>query len=120
MIVFKKFSFDAAHSLPHLPEGHKCRRKHGHTYRVEIQIEGKVGSDGMVIDYAIIGDGFEHNIMERLDHRDLDIIIQPSTAENVAIWIATQMQDWLAQYDICRIRRVIVQETETAGAIWES
>lgn len=126
MIVFKKFSFDAAHSLPHLPEGHKCRRKHGHTYHVEIQVEGTPGSDGMVIDYALIDYGFQHGIMARLDHRDLDDIIQPSTCENVATWIAVRMQDYLAKHSIdptthamCRLRRVIVRETETAGAIWE-
>ena len=38
--VSKRFSFEAAHSLPHLPAGHKCRNLHGHSYVVEVLITG--------------------------------------------------------------------------------
>ncbi|HEV7426648.1 MAG TPA: 6-carboxytetrahydropterin synthase, partial [Thermoanaerobaculia bacterium] len=27
--LVKDFRFEAAHFLPHVPEGHKCRRMHG-------------------------------------------------------------------------------------------
>src|SRR5437773_322194 len=35
------FTFEAAHLLPTAPAGHKCRRRHGHSFRVEVQVEGE-------------------------------------------------------------------------------
>ncbi|MGS9121425.1 6-carboxytetrahydropterin synthase, partial [Salmonella enterica subsp. enterica serovar Infantis] len=28
---YKDFTFEAAHRLPHVPEGPKCGRRHGHS-----------------------------------------------------------------------------------------
>ena len=39
MLLFKEFTFDSAHFLPHVPEGHKCREMHGHTYRLKVWVE---------------------------------------------------------------------------------
>ena len=43
--VFVEDSFDAAHWLPNVPEGHKCGRMHGHTYRVRLEVSGDVARD---------------------------------------------------------------------------
>ena len=40
MEIFKEFSFEAAHRLPHVPEGHKCARLHGHSFRVAVHVRG--------------------------------------------------------------------------------
>ena len=40
MEIWREFTFEAAHLLPNVPEGHKCRRLHGHSYRVKIFVEG--------------------------------------------------------------------------------
>jgi len=40
--VFIEDSFDSAHWLPNVHEDHKCRRMHGHTYRIRIDIEGQI------------------------------------------------------------------------------
>ncbi len=73
--------FDAAHSLPGY-EG-KCANLHGHTYRVEMVIEGPVGDDGFVMDFyklkKILG-----SVLEDLDHRNLNDLMQNPTAENIA------------------------------------
>ena len=42
MELYTDFRFEAAHRLPKVPEGHKCARLHGHSYRVRITIEGDV------------------------------------------------------------------------------
>ena len=42
MEIYKKFSFDSAHYLPNLPEDHKCRRMHGHTFYVTVFVKGTV------------------------------------------------------------------------------
>ena len=36
--VIKTFRFEAAHTLPHAPPGHKCRRMHGHSYRLDVHV----------------------------------------------------------------------------------
>ncbi|MGB0390019.1 MAG: 6-pyruvoyl trahydropterin synthase family protein, partial [Salibacteraceae bacterium] len=39
MLIYKHFSFDSAHELPNVPEGHKCKNLHGHTYHLTVFLE---------------------------------------------------------------------------------
>jgi len=51
----KTFRFEAAHHLPTFPEGHKCRRLHGHSFRFDVVVEGEVLPEaGYLIDYGEI------------------------------------------------------------------
>jgi len=51
--LFKDFTFEAAHRLPHVPTGHKCGRLHGHSFRVRVEITGKVDPlTGWVMDFG--------------------------------------------------------------------
>lgn len=82
--ITKRFAFEAAHSLPHLQEGHKCRNVHGHSYRVELVLESETLDDrGFVVDYAEL-DPFGEMIRERFDHRDLNDLLPRTTAEDLA------------------------------------
>lgn len=85
MKVAKRFTFDAAHQLKHLPSWHKCSRLHGHTYTVEIECEGPVKANGMVVDYAEISVAVEP-LIGKLDHTNLNDTLPISTAENLAVW----------------------------------
>lgn len=49
--IAKTFDFDAAHWLPFVPDGHKCRRMHGHTYRVDYGCEGQIGLEPTLAEY---------------------------------------------------------------------
>jgi len=90
MKVSKMFKFEAAHSLPYLPEGHKCRRLHGHSYRFEVECEGEVDDRGFVIDYADIAKAI-NPLVEKMDHQNLnDLFDFKTTAENLAIYIFTE------------------------------
>ena len=40
--IIKEFRFEAAQTLPTLPSTHKCTKMHGHSFKVEIVIEGEV------------------------------------------------------------------------------
>lgn len=85
--VNKEFRFEAAHSLPYLPEGHKCRRQHGHSYRFEVICRGDLDERGFVIDYAEISEAVAP-VIAMLDHQDLnDLFDFPTTAEYLARWI---------------------------------
>ncbi|MCH8252121.1 MAG: 6-carboxytetrahydropterin synthase QueD [Planctomycetes bacterium] len=87
--VARSFGFEAAHRLPNVPQGHKCRRLHGHSFRVELICEGEIDPNtGWLIDFADIKRAFEP-VFERLDHRYLNEIdgLENPTSENVARWI---------------------------------
>lgn len=82
----KEFAFEAAHRLDGLPEGHKCARLHGHSYRVVLVVEvGELDSRGFAgVDYAEL-DSFGAYLSSNLDHRNLnDVFDFPTTAEHLA------------------------------------
>lgn len=111
MTVTKSFRFEAAHSLPHLPEGHKCRNLHGHSYEFEVHVTGPVDGRGFVVDYAEISAEVQP-IIDRLDHQNLDHIFPfRTTAENIAAWIGQQIA--------LPVSRIVFRETSTTSVIWE-
>ena len=58
--LFKDFTFEAAHRLPHVPEGHKCGRLHGHSFMVRLEITGEVDPHtGWIIDFAELKAAFK-------------------------------------------------------------
>lgn len=82
--IGKRFRFMAAHHLPDLPEEHKCRRPHGHTYDVELVLSAaECDSWWMVRDYGDLKE-FREYIDGTLDHRDLNEVLVCTTAEFIA------------------------------------
>jgi 6-pyruvoyltetrahydropterin/6-carboxytetrahydropterin synthase len=107
--VSKKFSFEAAHSLPQLPVGHKCRNLHGHSYVVEIYVQGPLDERGFVVDYAEISTAMDR-IVDLLDHQNInDILPCSTTAENLGAWIMQQLDKYSGLDP--RVCRVDVYET---------
>lgn len=87
--LVKEFRFEAAHRLPRVPEGHKCARIHGHSFKVEVSIRGPVDpATGWFLDYEVV-DGAWRPIHERLDHRYLNEIegLENPTSEHLARWL---------------------------------
>jgi 6-pyruvoyltetrahydropterin/6-carboxytetrahydropterin synthase len=85
----KEFRFEAAHSLPNVPTGHKCGRLHGHSFRVEVTIRGPVNpATGWLMDFGELKEKFRP-LEEQLDHRLLNEVpgLENSTSENIARWI---------------------------------
>jgi 6-pyruvoyltetrahydropterin/6-carboxytetrahydropterin synthase len=90
MIVTKKFSFNSAHFLPSYVG--KCKQLHGHTYMLEVSIQGEVNPDtGMVMDFHDITYVVNNKVVEVLDHRCLNDVISNPTAENVLLWIRDKL-----------------------------
>jgi 6-pyruvoyltetrahydropterin/6-carboxytetrahydropterin synthase len=80
--VTRSFTFEAAHRLP-WHQG-KCRNLHGHGYRLEVTVEGPVGHQGMVLDFADVAEVVEREVIARYDHAYLNDIIENPTAELIA------------------------------------
>lgn len=77
MEISKKFEFEMAHRLMHMPEGHKCARLHGHSYTVELVLaSNKLDHTGFVLDYGEL-DWFKKLIDDKFDHRVLLAIDDP-------------------------------------------
>lgn len=97
------FRFEAAHLLPHVPEGHKCRRLHGHSYQVEVVVAGEVDEQaGWLIDYQKIRDAVAP-LHKQLDHYYLNDIpgLENPTSEILARWIWTRLKPSLPLAEIC-------------------
>jgi 6-pyruvoyltetrahydropterin/6-carboxytetrahydropterin synthase len=110
--IFKVFRIEAAHYLPHVPAGHKCRRLHGHSFRIEIRVRGPVGREtGWVRDFGELSQAFAP-LHERLDHRYLNEVpgLENPTSENLARWIWTRLKPVLPL-----LSEVVVHETCTSG-----
>jgi 6-pyruvoyltetrahydropterin/6-carboxytetrahydropterin synthase len=111
----KTFQFEAAHLLPHLPESHKCRRLHGHSFKVEIAVAGECDpKSGWVMDYADIAKAFKP-ILEKLDHYYLNEIpgLENPTSENVAVWIWKRLKP-----NLPLLTEVVVAETCSARCVF--
>ena len=88
MIIFKEFTFEAAHKLPLVPSMHKCSNLHGHSFRVRVTVDGPLNELGWVIDFSELKSICAPYI-EILDHAYLNEIdgLENPTSENIAIWL---------------------------------
>ncbi|MEM0466900.1 MAG: 6-carboxytetrahydropterin synthase QueD [Candidatus Thermoplasmatota archaeon] len=98
MRLCREFYFDAAHFIPNYKG--KCEQPHGHTYKLEVVLEGNVQRDGMVVDFCIVKKIVESEIIEKLDHQNLNDIIDTPTAERIAEWIFSRLENKLPVYSI--------------------
>ena len=93
-----------------VPEGHKCGRMHGHTYRVRVWCRGAVDDRGMIVDYAVI------SVIDRIDHRVLNDFpgLGNPTTEILAPWLFEQVKA-----DLPELFRIEVAESATTGCVYE-
>jgi 6-pyruvoyltetrahydropterin/6-carboxytetrahydropterin synthase len=101
--VYRKEHFNAAHRL-HNPAWDeeknyvvfgKCNNPnyHGHNYELDVKITGEPSSDtGFVIDLKLLSDLIKETIIEKLDHKNLNLDVPEfsnlnPTAENISVVI---------------------------------
>jgi 6-pyruvoyltetrahydropterin/6-carboxytetrahydropterin synthase len=84
--VRRSFDFDAAHRLPAHPG--KCRELHGHAYRVVVTVDRPVEPEtGLAVDFSDLKAIVKKEIVDLLDHRCVNDVIENPTAEVMAVWI---------------------------------
>ena len=115
MEIYKEFVFESAHRLPNVPEGHKCGRMHGHSFKGTIYVDGPVGEEtGWVMDYAEIKEIFQP-IYDQLDHHCLNDIpgLENPTSEVLVRWIWNKLKP-----NLPNLSQVVINETCTTGCTY--
>lgn len=115
--ISKEFAFEAAHHLPEMPDGHQCKRPHGHSYRIIVELQSdKLDQYGFVEDYGALKD-IKAYVDGVLDHRDLTEIFgahfNSTTAERMAKLL---FEKWRPLHP--RITAVTVCETAKTAATY--
>ncbi len=114
MQIRKQFKFESAHVLPH-HQG-KCARLHGHSYRLDVAVRGPVqtagAAQGMVVDFDDLAAVVQAEVIEELDHRSLNELMENPTCEAIVLWIWKRLQNRLAGLD-----ELILWETATSCAV---
>ena len=116
MKIYKDITFEAAHMLPNVPEDHKCRQLHGHSFKIRITLDGPIDkSIGWVEDFSELKKAFDP-IYQKLDHHYLNEIsgLENPTSENLVKWIWERLKPNLKY--LCSLE---VKETCTTGCIYE-
>ncbi|MDQ2663299.1 MAG: 6-carboxytetrahydropterin synthase QueD [Candidatus Eremiobacteraeota bacterium] len=114
MQIRKQFSFEAAHVLPH-HQG-KCARPHGHSYRLDVAVDGPLQETGpargMVVDFDDLKVQVRREVVDALDHTSLNDTIENPTCERVALWIWERLAPVLPG-----LEELVLWETRTSCAI---
>ena len=115
MEIFKEFTIEAAHRLPHVPPEHKCGRVHGHSFKLEVHVKGAVApTTGWIMDFGDIKEVFQP-IFDALDHRYLNEVegLENPTSEVIARWIWARLSPSLPG-----LSAVVVRETCSTGCVY--
>lgn len=101
--IVRRYEMEVAHQLTAgVPEGHKCRRPHGHRYVLEVEIEGPLDDDGILIEYGDI-DRVVVPILKHVDHhslntlrercstREAELVSTNPTAERLVEWLSVRL-----------------------------
>lgn len=107
----KDFFFESAQTLPNVPAGHKCGGMHGHSFKLEISVEGEVDPQtGWIYDHARISRAVEP-LLELLDHKYLNEVpgLENPTIELMASWFWQRLAEPLPG-----LAEIVIHETPTA------
>jgi 6-pyruvoyltetrahydropterin/6-carboxytetrahydropterin synthase len=113
MRIVKSMSFDAAHFLSHDPNARPYARLHGHSFTMEIVIEGEPQAEtGWVVDFGDVAEALEE-LHDTLDHRLLNEIegLERPTLENICKWAATRLKPQFPGLAEVRVSRKSIGES---------
>ena len=118
MEIWKEFTFEAAHHLPHVPDEHKCRRLHGHSFRVEVRVRGDTDPRlGWVMDFGELKAAWRP-LHDTLDHHYLNEVpgLDNPTSEVLARWIWQRLAPALPGLSSVAVRETCTSGCEYRGA----
>lgn len=117
--LVKEFSFKALHKLPYAPAGNRLHLPHGHSFRVDVSVEGEISPQtqtGSVTDYNDIEHAMDPLLEQYLEDTYLNQIdgLENPTEENIARWIWSHLKVRLPG-----LKRISLQETCTSTCRYE-
>lgn len=113
MRVSKEFTLEASHIIPHHPGA--CRRLHGHSWKVVVELEGSYNpKTGMMMDFADLKE-IVQPIVDRLDHQHLNFFMKCPTAENLAIYFAHEIGPKVGDDYVVTVK---IKETAKTEAVY--
>lgn len=113
--VFREFVIESARRLPYLPANHPCAAMHGHTFRIQIYVQGPIQCEaGWVMDFADL-DRHVQALRGELDHRVLNEVagLENPTTELLARWIWQRLQP-----SVPGLSRIVIQENPNSGCVY--
>ncbi len=114
-LLTKSVTFDAAHHLHQGDESHPYRRLHGHSFRLDVSVEGESdGKDQWVADFAELAKAI-NTVRGILDHSFLNEIegLETPTLENICAWVAERLKPGLPNLRRVAVARPSLGETCT-------
>lgn len=103
--IWRRFRFEAAHRLPHVPEGHQCGRMHGHGFEVVLgAASGRGEGDRLGAVWAPFQDRLHQACLN-----DLEGLENP-TSERLAAWLWRRLA-----MELPELQQVAIHETASAG-----
>lgn len=113
--VWRRYRFQAAHQLPHVPAGHKCGRMHGHGFEVIIHANQDLGERDLAIDYDHL-DEIWAPLQIQLNYHCLNEIegLTNPTSEVMSSWLWQRLKPQLPE-----LSWVTVYETGSSGANYD-
>lgn len=117
-VITKKFDFEAAHFIPAFEDGHKCRRMHGHSFKVEVKVKGELDERlGVLVDFAEIKsvvkpyiEYLDHNCLNDIALRDNIPLLMNPTSENICVWLFKEIKPKMPI-----LHSIVVHETCTSA-----
>jgi 6-pyruvoyltetrahydropterin/6-carboxytetrahydropterin synthase len=110
--ISKEFTFAAAHSLPY--HKGKCRFLHGHEWKLKVEVEAPINSEGMVMDFSDLKSIVNTYVIEEMDHAYINALVFNPTAENICVYIWNVLQ---YEGQLKGITKITLWETPTSEAV---
>jgi 6-pyruvoyltetrahydropterin/6-carboxytetrahydropterin synthase len=113
--LLRSYRFEAAHRLPEVPDQHPCHALHGHSYKLDVQVNGELDPQlGWVLDYAAI-DSVVDPLVSQLDHGCLNEIdgLENPTSELLAQWLWVRLAP-----ELPGLAAIVVREADDSAATY--
>lgn len=109
MELTSEFKFHATHSVK---IGGKPEPFHGHTFKLQITVEGTPDDEGFVVDFIKFKELVKEKVIDRLDNRNLNEIFSQPTVENIGLWVFNELKELVRNFG-CKLKEVRVFETDS-------